>query len=79
VVTLFNAGKVNRRWKGIDWSRQTVLRYFRRSPDGRWEGPCDLISELNIHEYRSLAGYCVPLVWSDFDEGTVKLLKVPID
>jgi len=88
VVTLFNAGKVNRRWKGIDWSRQTVLRYFRRSPDGRWEGPHDLISELNIHEYRSLAGYYVPpyapanfvpLVWSDFDEGTVKLLKVPID
>jgi hypothetical protein len=88
VVTLFNAGKVNRRWKGIDWSRQTVLRYFRRSPDGRWEGPYDLISELNIHEYRSLAGYYVPpyapanfvpLVWSDYDEGTVKLLEVPID
>ena len=76
------------RWKGLDWSRRTVLRYYRRSPGGRWEGPRDLIPELNIHEYRSLAGYCVPpyapanyvpLVFNDFDEGTVKLLKVPVN
>ncbi|MHC4180181.1 MAG: sialidase family protein, partial [Planctomycetota bacterium] len=88
VVTLFTAGKVNRRWKGLDWSRPAVLRYYRRSPGGRWEGPRDLVSKLNIHEYRSLAGYCVPpyapanyvpLVFSDFDEGTVKLLKVPMN
>ena len=88
VVTLFNAGKVNRRWKGLDWSRQTAIRYYRRSGDGRWEGPHDLVSGLNLHEYRSLAGYSVPpyapanfvpLVWSDFDEGTVKLLIVPMN
>jgi hypothetical protein len=87
VVTLFTAGKVNRRWKDRDWSRLTVLRYYRRSPNGRWDGPQDLTGEFNIHEYRSLAGYCVPpyapanyvpLAWSDFDDGTVKLLKVPI-
>jgi hypothetical protein len=42
----------------------------------------------DLHEYRSLAGYCVPpyspvnyvpLIWSDFDEGTVKLLQVPMN
>ena len=41
----------------------------------------------DMDEYRSLAGFSVPpyapnnfipLVWSDSDEGTVKLLKVPI-
>jgi hypothetical protein len=40
-----------------------------------------------MDEYRSLAGFSVPpyapnnfipLIWSDSDEGTVKLLKVPI-
>jgi len=88
VVTLFTAGTVNRRWKGIDWSRRAVLRYYRRSGTGRWEGPHDLTNEFSIHEYRSLAGFCVPpyappnyvpLVWSDFDEGTIKLLKVPVN
>lgn len=87
-LTLFTAGKVNRRWQGLQWSRPTTLRYYRRSPDGRWEGPRDLIRELNIHEYRSLAGYCappyapanyIPLVFSDFDDGTVKLLKIPVN
>jgi hypothetical protein len=29
VVTLFTAGEVNRRWKGLDWSRRAVLRYYR--------------------------------------------------
>lgn len=51
-------------------------------------GPRELIRGLNIHEYRSLAGYCVPpyapanyvpLVFSDFDDGTVKLLKVAVN
>lgn len=88
VPMLFTAGKVNRRWKGLDWPRRTVLRCYRRSPDGRWQGPRDLTGELNLHEYRSLAGYCVPpyapanyvpLVWSDSDQGTVKLLKVPVE
>ena len=87
VVTLFTAGKVNRRWKGIDWSRRTVLRYYRRSGAGRWEGPRDLTDEIEIHEYRSLPGFSVPpyapanyvpLVWSDFNEGTIKLVKVPV-
>ena len=87
VVALFTAGKVNRRWQGLDWSRRTVLRYYRRLPDGRWKGPRDLTGELSLHEYRSLAGYSVPpyapanyvpLVWSDHDEGMIKLLKVPI-
>ncbi|MHC4403379.1 MAG: hypothetical protein ACYTG0_27285 [Planctomycetota bacterium] len=87
VVTLFTAGTVNRRWQGREWSRRAVLRYYQRSADGHWEGPRDLTGELNIHEYRSLAGFSVPpyapanyvpLAWSDFDEGNVKLLKVPI-
>jgi hypothetical protein len=87
VVTLFTAGRVNRRWTGIDWSRRAVLRYYRRSKRGQWEGPCDLTDEFDIHEYRSLPGFSVPpyapanyvpLVWSDFGEGTVKLLKVPL-
>ncbi len=87
VLTLFTAGKVNRRWKGLDWSRRTVLRYYRRSQNGQWEGPRDLTSEMNLHEYRSLAGYSVPpyapanyvpFVFSDFDQGTVKLLMVPM-
>jgi hypothetical protein len=56
-------------------------------PNGRWEGPVDLTPEFTIDEYRSLAGFSVPtyapenfspLVWSDYDEGTVKLLKVPV-
>ena len=87
VVTLFTAGKVNRRWKGIDWSRRAVLRYYQRSGSGQWKGPRDLTDEFNIHEYRSLPGFSVPayappdyvpLVWSDYGEGTIKLLKVPV-
>ena len=87
VVTLFTAGKVNRRWQGIDWSRRAVLRYYRRSDNGQWEGPRDLTGEFSIHEYRSLPGFSVPayappnyvpLVWSDYSEGMIKLLKVPV-
>ena len=44
VVTLFTAGEVNRRWKGIDWSRRAVLRCYQRSGSGRWEGHLDLIA-----------------------------------
>jgi hypothetical protein len=88
VTMLFSAGKVIRRWKGPDWSHQTVLRYNRRSAGGRSKDPHDLISALNVHEYRSLPGRCVPpnaptnyvpLVRSDFHEGAVKLLKVPMN
>jgi hypothetical protein len=47
----------------------------------------DLTPEFNLDEYRSMAGFSVPpyapanfvpLAWSDHDEGTVKLLKVPV-
>jgi hypothetical protein len=87
VVTLFTSGKVNRRWKGVRWQRRTILRCYRRLPSGRWEGPVDLTPEFTMDEYRSFAGFSVPpyapnnfipLIWSDSDEGTVKLLKVPI-
>lgn len=88
VVTLVTAGQANRRWKGIDWSRRTVLRYYQCLDTGRWEGPHDLTDEFDIHEYRSLPGFSVPpyappnyvpLVWSDFGEGTIKLLKIPVN
>lgn len=87
VVAVFTSGKVNRRWEGIRWQRRTVLRCFQRLPSGRWEGPVDLTPEFDIDEYRSLAGFSVPayalenfipLAWSDYGEGLVKLLKVPI-
>ena len=87
VVSLFTSGKVNRRWKGLHWQRRTAIQSYHRLPNGIWEGPVDLTGEITIHEYRSLAGFSVPayspenyipLVWSDFDEGTVKLLKVPV-
>jgi hypothetical protein len=87
VVTLFTAGKVNRRWRGIQWTRRAALSYYHRTPDGRWEGPRKLTPEFTLHEYRSLAGYSVPpyappnfvpLAWSDHDEGAVKLLRVPV-
>jgi hypothetical protein len=47
----------------------------------------DLTGEFAMDEYRSLAGFSVPpyaaenfvpLVWSDHETGTVKLLKVPV-
>lgn len=87
VVTLFNSGKVNRRWKERRWKRQSILRYYRRRPNGEWEGPVELTGKFNIDEYRAIAGFSVPpyappnfvpLVWSDYDEGTIKLLKVPV-
>ena len=87
VVTLFTSGKVNRQWKRTNWPRRTSLRYFRRDTNGEWDGPVELTPEFSIDEYRSMAGFSVPpysppnyvpLVWSDYDEGTVKLLKVPI-
>jgi hypothetical protein len=87
VVALFTSGKVNRRWQGIRWQRRTILRCFQRLPGGRWEGPLDITPESTIDEYRSLAGFSVPpyapenfipLAWSDYDDGTVKLLKVPV-
>ena len=86
VIAVFTSGKVNRRWHGIRWQRRTILRCFQRSPSGRWDGPVDLTPEFNMDEYRALAGFSVPtyapesfipLAWSDYDDGTVKLLKVP--
>ncbi len=47
----------------------------------------ELTPEFTMDEYRSLAGFSeppyapenyIPLVWSDYDDGTVKLLKVPV-
>jgi hypothetical protein len=87
VVTLFTSGKVNRRWKGVQWQRRAILQCYQRRPNGRWEGPVNLTPEFTIDEYRSLAGFSVPpyaptnfipLAWSDYDEGTVKLLKIPV-
>ena len=87
VVTLFTAGKVDRRWKGVRWQRRASLRCYQRRPNGRWEGPVNLTPEFTIDEYRSIAGFSVPpyapenfvpLAFSDYDEGTVKLLKVPV-
>ena len=87
VVAVFTSGKVNRRWKGIRWQRRTILCCFQRLPGGQWEGPVYLTPEFAIDEYRSLAGFSVPpyapenfipLAWSDHDDGTVKLLKVPV-
>jgi len=87
IVTIFTSGKVNRRWKGVRWQRRTTLNCYQRLPSGRWEDPVDLTPEFTIDEYRSLAGFSVPpyapenfipLAWSDYDEGTVKLLRVPV-
>jgi len=87
IVAIFTSGKVNRRWNGIRWQRRTTLRCFQRLPGGQWEGPVDLTPEFNMDEYRSLAGFSVPtyapenfipLAWSDYDDGIVKLLKVPV-
>jgi len=86
-VMLFTSGKVNRRWKGIRWQRRTNIRCYRRLRSGNWAPPVDLTGEFAMDEYRSLAGFSVPpyapenfvpLVWSDHDTGTVKLLKVPV-
>ncbi|MCK4293864.1 MAG: exo-alpha-sialidase [Planctomycetes bacterium] len=86
-VVLFTSGKVNRRWKGIRWQRRAILRCLQRLPSGRWEGPVDITPEFTIDEYRSLAGFSVPpyapmnfipLAWSDYDEGTIKFLRIPV-
>ena len=86
-VMLFTSGKVNRRWKGIRWQRRTNIRCYRRLRSGKWTGPVDLTGEFAMDEYRSLAGFSVapyapenfvPLVWSDHETGTVKLLRVPV-
>ncbi len=85
VVMLFTAGRVGRRWQGVDWSRETTLRCFQCRPDGHWQGPRDLTGVVTVHEYRAMAGFSVPpysppdyvpLVWSDHSKGTVQLLKV---
>jgi len=43
--------------------------------------------QFNVDEYRSLAGFSVPpyapmnfipLAWSDYDEGTIKFLRIPV-
>jgi hypothetical protein len=87
VVMLFTSGKVNRRWKGVRWQRRAILQCYQRRPDGRWVGPVNLTPEFTMDEYRSLAGFSVPpyapenfipLAYSDYDEGTVTLLKVPV-
>ena len=91
-LTLFTCdrGKVTRLWRnwsGRSYSRRAMLRYYRRSATGQWDGPVDLTREFTIHEYRGLAGFSVPpysppnfvpLVWSDYDQRALKLLKVPL-
>jgi hypothetical protein len=87
VVTLFEAGKVNRRWKERRWGRPAVIRYYRRRDNGQWDKAVALTEKFNIDEYRALTGYSVPpysppnfvpLAYSDADEGNIKLLKVPV-
>ena len=87
VVTLFEAGKVNRRWKERRWERPAVIRCYRRGANGQWDKGTALTEKFNIDEYRALAGYSVPpyspsnfipLAYSDADEGKIKLLKVPV-
>ena len=87
VVMLFTSGKLNRRWTGANWSRKTALRSYRRTSVGKWEGPVALTGEFNIHDYRGKPGFSVPscsppnfvpLVWSDYDEKAVKLIRVPV-
>jgi hypothetical protein len=87
IVTLISSGRVDRRWKGLRWQRRTRLHCYQRMPGGKWEGPIDLMPEFSLDEYRSLAGFSIPpcapenfipLIWSDYDEGMVKLLKVPV-
>ncbi len=87
VVTLFEAGKVNRRWKERRWERPAVIRCYRRGANGQWDKGVALTEKFNIDEYRALAGYSVPpyspsnfvpLAYSDADEGRIKLLKVPV-
>ena len=87
IVTLISSGKVKRRWNGLRWQRRTILRCYQRLPSGQWEGPVDLTPKFAMDEYRSLAGFSIPpyapenfipLVWSDYNESTVKLLKVPV-
>ena len=86
-IMLFTSGKVNRRWKGLRWQRRTTLRCYQRLTTGQWTVPVDLTPEFNLDEYRSLAGFSVPpyapenfvpLAWSDYDEGMINLLKVPV-
>jgi len=86
-VVLFTSGKVNHKWKGIRWQRRAILRCLQRLPSGRWEGPVDITPEFTLDEYRSLAGFSVPpyapenfipLAWSDYDEGTIKFLRIPV-
>lgn len=87
IVTLITSGKVDRRWKGLRWQRRMTLRCYQRLSSGQWKGPVNLTPEFTIDEYRSLTGFSIPayapenfipLIWSDYDEGTVKLLKVPV-
>ena len=91
-LTLFTCdlGKVTRLWRnwaGRSYSRRAMLRYYRRSATGQWDGPVDLTPEFTIHKYRGLAGFSVPpysppnfvpLAWSDHDDGALRLLKIPI-
>ncbi len=87
IVTLISSGRADRRWKGLRWQRRTTLRCYQRLLSGQWQGPIDLTPEFALDEYRSLAGFSippyapgnfVPLIWSDYNEGMVKLLKVPV-
>lgn len=87
VLMLFTSGKLNRQWRGLDWSRETELKYYRRTPAGKWEGPVALSGAFTMHDYRGKPGFSVPLhsppnfvpvVWSDYREKVIKMLKVPV-
>jgi hypothetical protein len=60
-VMLFTAGKANRRWQGLQWTRKSKVQCYHRSPAGEWEGPMDLTKrEMTIHEYRGIPALVVP-------------------
>ncbi len=48
VVTLFEAGKVNRRWKERRWERPAVIRYYRRRDNGQWDEAAELTEKFNL-------------------------------
>ena len=90
-VMLFTAGKADRQWRGLQYTRKAQIRCYRRSPDGKWRGPVNLTKgEITLHEYRGIPALVVPpysppnfapLAWSEGVEGqgtVVKLLKVPV-
>jgi len=87
-VVLVNAGPLKYKW-GKGWHVDGAnLRYWKRTPQGKWEGPTQISDgTYEIFVYRGMPNFrapriappnFVPVVWSKKGENNLRIHRIPV-